>query len=377
MLKPKTALGIDISDGKIHLALLKQGKDGISLVKTAVGAVPDKAVQNGNIEDPVLVGKALKKLKAKNGISAHRTAVSLVAEPVLMQVLELPQAAEGNIGRFVRNEVKNYAMLPLENAAVDFCGIKSSMRSANRRVFIVAADRRRLTDAVRAMLRARVNIDAVEPALAAYVRSCYEKKIAMKFDRNLLFAIVRDDVLTFFLFRNQTLDFVRTKRLDAALFDSDKCCQWLTEEINAVIQFYELEAPEICQKWEVTILTNMSSLSLKEKAESLQAGVGRAELKIVSLEDAYLDTPVADTALAAKPSAIAVGLAMKLLDSPGSPVNINLLPANVTEAKYTTKQALLTINVAAAVFVLMTIGAVFFSVKAKQVNRNSQLNSRL
>ena len=45
--KRRTALGIDISEGRISLALLKKGANGVKLVKSAGEPVPDGAIKGG------------------------------------------------------------------------------------------------------------------------------------------------------------------------------------------------------------------------------------------------------------------------------------------------------------------------------------------
>ena len=62
-LKARTALGVDISDGLINMALLKKSAKGIELVKTASGELPDGAIVDGRVEDPVVLAKAIKELK--------------------------------------------------------------------------------------------------------------------------------------------------------------------------------------------------------------------------------------------------------------------------------------------------------------------------
>ena len=91
MLKSHTALGIDVSDGRITLALLAKNKDGIRLLKAACAPVPDGAVKDGNIKDATALAKAIKKLKSKNRIKSHRTVFSLLANPTLMQILDCPE----------------------------------------------------------------------------------------------------------------------------------------------------------------------------------------------------------------------------------------------------------------------------------------------
>lgn len=370
MLSTKTALGVDISETIISLALLKKSKNGVRLLKTAAGPVPDGAIKNGNIEKPVILARAIKTLKARNKIRAQHTAMSLVANPTLMQILDMPEKLPGNIRQFVQNEVKHYAILPIQNAAIDFCGIKASGRSGSRRVLVVATDSQKITAAAKTFNSEGLNIGSIEPASVAYIRACYAKKIAKKFDRNLLFAIVHQGILTLCLFRNQTLDFVRTKPLKADTSEDEKYVDWLAEEINAVLKFYEFEVPEALGKWEINILTSIHNDSVKQQAESLKAKLGQVELEVRTPEDAYLDTPVADINRSDRPSAIAVGLAMKLLNIPGCNLNINLFPPEVAEAKSARKQTLIIANAAAAILLLMILSIGFFSMKVKKVNEN-------
>lgn len=383
MFRPKTALGIDVSDGRINLALLKKSANSVKLLKTAAAPLPDGAIKDGNIEDAMVLAKAIKKLKAQNRIRSHPTAMSLLANPVLMQILDMPDEPPGNLRQFVRDQVKHYAVLPMNKAAIDFCGVGTtfcnksqkwkpvkSTGSGSRRALVVATDNQKLTDVARILRREGLNVDAIEPASLAYIRACYAKKIEKKFDRNLLLAIADGDVLTLCLFKNQTLDFIRTKRIEPDIYQSDRYFEWLTEEIYTVIQFYELEVLDKRDKWEVTLITNVGNQPVKDKTLSLGTNVEGVELKIRTLRTAYLDTPVADTEQSEKPSAIAVGLAMKLLDNSKSGLDINLLPLQVAQAKSTERQVLISANVAGVILFLMILSIGFFNVKVKKVQND-------
>ena len=370
MLGSKTALGIDISNGEIKLALLKKGKNSLELLKAASTAVPEGAIKDGNIEDAAALAGAIKELKKRNKIGPERTALSLVAEPILIEILEVPKDVPGSIRQFVQDEVKHYAKLPIQDVAIDFCGIKPSVKSGVHRALVAAIDGRKISESSKALNQPGLNIDAIEPALVAYIRACYAKKIAKRFDRNLLFAIVHEGTVSLCIFRNETLDFVRTKRPEADIFESDKCCEWLAEEINEVLQFYELEVLDKREKWEVTIVTDVYNESIGHNTEALRTNIEGAELEVRSLEDAYLDTPVADTEHTEKPSAIAVGLAMKVLNFPGCNLNINFLPPEATKVKTARTQTLVIANAAAVIFLLMILSIGFFNIKVRKVNEN-------
>ncbi len=58
-LDTKTALGIDISNGRINLALLRKNSSGVELIKTAAGPVPEGAIKNGNVGDPAILARGI------------------------------------------------------------------------------------------------------------------------------------------------------------------------------------------------------------------------------------------------------------------------------------------------------------------------------
>ncbi|MCJ7730575.1 MAG: pilus assembly protein PilM, partial [Sedimentisphaerales bacterium] len=123
-LTAKTAMGVDISHEQISLALLKKGADGIRLLRAASGPVPTGVIKNGIVEKPSSLAAAVRKLRVKSRIGAHHQAVlSVIGGSVLIQILELPENVPANIGEFVRNEVKHFAMLPAGKVTSDFCGL--------------------------------------------------------------------------------------------------------------------------------------------------------------------------------------------------------------------------------------------------------------
>jgi Tfp pilus assembly protein PilN len=355
----RTALGIDISDGRIHLALLKKHGDSVKLLKAAEGPVPEGAIKNGNIENPLSLAKAIRKLKSKNGIHVQPTAISLVANPTLIQIMDLPKDATGSIRQIVYNEVKHYAMLPIKKAAVDFCGIKSSVKSGGRRALVVATDGQKITTASTVFNRQGLNIEVIEPAWMAYTRACYAKKIADKASTNLMFATAFDGALTLMVFRENLLDFIRVKPLESDPSQAE-------EEMNEVLKFYEFRTSGKVSRWQATLVTTIHGEPSEQK--TLQGKYDKVELQIITPENAYLDTPVAEDSNNKKPSAVAIGLAMGLLNTPYTSLNINLLPSEVTDAKSREKKILVMANIIAAVFVFLILGTAWINARMEKAS---------
>ena len=352
MPRSRTALGISISEGRINLALVKASRGSVRLLKADSGPVPAGAIEHGNIQDAKALAKAIKKLKIKNRIRSRRTVFSLVASPTLMQILELPDDARSNVRQFVNEQVKHYAVLPMKTAAVDFCGITSSAKSSKHRVLLVATDGQKIAPALRTFNTEGVSIDAVEPAWIAYIRACYAQEVARRPDTNLLLAMVCDGTVTLSVFSKQTLDFVRTERFDPDTLQSDEYLEWLAEKINAVLTFYELDASKEHCAWQVTLVADIRSESVRGTTEWLSARLSPAKLQVRTLEHARLT--------------MAAGLAMKLLNNQEGGLNIDLLPPELKRAKLAETRTLVIANVAAAVILLMILSTGFFVAKVQK-----------
>lgn len=381
----KTVLGIDVSFSRINLALLRNDRDGLKLLKAVGCPVPEGTIKNGNIEDVTALAGAIKQLKVRNKIHANRTVLSMVINPVIMQILDIPNNAWDNVGQFVRNEIKQYATLSMTKIASDYCGLKSPGKTDCRRAFVVAADGQKIAAFVEALDKEGLKIDAIEPFSMAYTRACYSNKIAESSDRNLLLVVLRDGILTLYVFKNQTLDFVENVEYEAGRLNFEQCLMWIIEKTNAVLKFYKLKLGDKCDKWKVNFIIGTDNEFTEEKIESLAArlkngqlshnfyqSVSPADVEIKSLEETYSDTSVAGVQSGGKLSAIAVGLAMKLLNRPNFGLDINLLLPGMVEAKPERRHTLIIANIAAAILLLAILSVGFFNIRFKGIKENMQ-----
>ncbi|MHC4423579.1 MAG: pilus assembly protein PilM [Planctomycetota bacterium] len=379
-MRAQTGLGIDISQDRINLALLRKNKDGVELLKAASGPVPDGAIKDGNIEDSAMLFKAVRELKDHNRIRASHAAVTLLTRPVLLQIIDVPRSLPTNIGQFVQDEIKHCVALSGREIAFDYCGIGSGGQAGGSRLFAVATDAQKVTDLARVSNQARLNVGAIEPPLLAYARAFYDKKIAGKFDCNVLMAVLQGRTLTLCVFRKQTLDFVRTKDISEERTGPDELCQWLAEQINAIIQFYQVEVSNSSGKWEVTVVADSVQLP-PDTEESLKTKVPATNLQVRAAEDAYQDTPIGQNDGSDRPSAVAIGLAMKLLDMDGSNLRINLIPPETAEVKALRKDLLIIANIAMSLLVLMIFigwgfNAVTGKIKKRIIQKRQTQSSR-
>jgi len=367
-LSARTAVGVDISEGLINLALLKQSAKGVELVKTASGPVPDGAIVDGSIEDPAALARAIRELKNHNRMRAKKAAVSLSVSPVITCILETPQGTPKNIGQLIRDELKSYVALSGREIAYDFCGIKSAHGSGGR-LLVVAADERQVTELLRTYVRAGLDVEVVEPALLAYTRALYAEKVDGRFDCNVLVALLSGSTLTLCVFRKQTLDIVRVEDISEEKAAPDELCRRLSAEINTIIRFYEVEVADSAGKWEVTVFADR--VQLPDDAEKLlKAETPNAEWDVRSDENAYEDMTVDAKGCQAGRPALAISLAMGLLNVRETGLRINLVPPESAEVRSVRKQLILTtVIVVLAVPLLAFLSGKGLSLLADKVRR--------
>ena len=367
MVGSKAALGIDISDGRINLALLKQNAKGIELLKAASGPVPDGAIKDGNIEDPVILSKAIKRLKTRNRIRTRQVAVSLFVKPVVMQILDAPKGAPTSIRQLVRNELKSYVTLSGREIAFDFCGIRSG-QGLGKRLFAVATDGQKVAELAKASDLAGLNVQVIEPPLLSYTRAIYAKKIEGKFDCEVLIAVLHGGVLNLCVFRKQNLDFVRAKDISGEELEPNELCLWLADQINSIIQFYDIEVADSSRKWEVVVVADHAQLP-DDAEESLRVKITGVSLEVRTGESACQDTVIARNDGPEKASVVAIGLAIGLLNKNDNDLRINLVPPESAEVRAVKKQMHITVTIIAAVLLFMELAGAGLSLTANKVDR--------
>jgi hypothetical protein len=365
---PKTAIGVDISAERINLALLRQGADGLELIKTAACPVPEGAIEDGNVEDPSKLSQAIKSLRTRSRIPrVNHTAVSLLTKPTVMQILDMPKGIPTNIGRLVQNEISTCVALSGKEIAMDFCRITWGHGQGSR-LLAVAADAQKITKLAEACARGGLNAEVIEPPLLAYARALHDKNIQDKFDSDVLIAVLRDGALNICVFKKQILDFVTTRIIDRELDEPGRLGQWLAKEINEIIRFYEMEVIDSSGKWQITVVADSVALP-QEAARSLTGKIENADLRIRTAQTVSQDTPVTPKDARRQPSAVAIGLAMRLLKENDSSLRVNLLPPESTEVKAAKKHLLITTNIVAAVILLTILTAGALAMMANKVNQ--------
>ncbi len=371
MLNPRVALGIDISEHRISAALLKLTKNGIRLVRAGEAPVPQNAVVDGNITNPTLLATAVRRLLKKSRISIRQAAVSMVARPVLMQIVNLPEDLPANMIHFLRSEIRHSPVLAGREPQLDYCKLQRPARDGHERVFVGATDKEKIADLLKTLSLAGVEPTAVELPVMAAARAVYERKISNRFNSNVLVALLHGTEITICVYRKDELDFVRCVSLSNEANDNDRYMRRCQQEINAVIQYYDMEVSAAQDKWEILAVVENPLVAGPEVEFVLQKSFG-LDANVCSPDRVYEAAPIMANDKISACSITAAGLAMRQLDATPSDFTINLIPPEAEEARAAKKFMLVTANLAAVVMMCIFLAAGFLYTKVWHTQRTME-----
>lgn len=362
----KKALGIYVSAEAIELALVKKVEGGVELLKFASCPVPEGAIEDGKIEKPALLAKAARRLQRRKGIYAARSSLAIFTKPFLMQIMELPGQIPSNISKFVESEIKNYVVLPGREIVFDFCKVGSRRQGAEGRIFVAAGDSDKFIEIARAFTSYGFNIEIVEPGVCAVVRAFFKRKIAGRFDCNVLFFIVDESDFAACVFRGQRLDFIRTGDVSDCSARPQLLTERIASQITTIKQFYDIDVPESSENWEVTIIVR-DTVRLFDGGETLLRGkTDCKELDVVTVADVqgHTDIICGQGRATVSGGAEAMGTALRIFERQKGGLDIDLLPEKIKEQGRLRKDVLISANIAAALFFIMlvVVGWLAFSV---------------
>jgi Tfp pilus assembly protein PilN len=221
---------------------------------------------------------------------------------------------------------------------------------------------------VKAIAKDNIEVSAIEPAITAFIRICYDRIIRPAKEKNIILLLIRDDTLNLCVFEKQRLEFLRIKKFEACLAESQQRSNWLRSEIESVIQFYELEKETKAQGWQIFVACCPENKYSAQIAGEIKSQILRQNVEISAFENSLIDM-VIDSNNNEEISPVAAGAAMKLLDEGSSGIKLNLLPKEIVSVKKAKKEMLIIVNAAACLFVLLFLYIALLSKKSINISQ--------
>jgi len=353
MLNAKTSLGIDISESTISFALLSQTRDKVRIIKAGSASIPQGVIKAGNITSPVELGKCLRKLLAANGIYKCSASISLLANPSLIQILDMPEELPGNTAQFVQSEIKFSAVISGKQHQYDYYGLGDIGVNGTDRMMVAAVENKKLSDLLNAMATAHIDPLLIEPVMIAWMRALYDKYMMTNYDGNVLLVKSDSSTATVCVFRKGVLDFIRNTQVPLAV-EKKEYLEFVRDEVDSVKKFYDIEiAPFEDNKWQMVVEIDPVVADFDEVSEFFDYKF--ADVHVCSPEQINQHTSVRAGKSIKKASITAVGLALAQCEETKMKISLDLLPESFRNGKTVKKLTFAAISIAATVITFVSI----------------------
>ncbi|MGB8226769.1 MAG: pilus assembly protein PilM [Sedimentisphaerales bacterium] len=370
----KNVFGIDICKNVVSFTQLQKNGSQIKVIRAGNVPLDQTVVNNGVVQDTATLAKAVKQLKISKIFKNNDAVLTICAEPVLLQILKLPDSVLGEAKKFVQNEVRQYAVLPLKNIEMDYCGLRSA-DAQTKRVLVGATQTEYLNMTAKAIEKNNINVRTIEPAVVALIRACYNRVIKPAGEKNIMILLVRDDTLNLCVFEKQRLEFLRTKKFESCLVGPQQLNNLLKCEVESVLQFYEIEKAAKSQSWRIIVACSPENNRSVQIAGEIRSQIPRQDVEITAFENSLMDVTI-DEEVNKDISPVAAGAAMKLLDEGSIGIKLNLLPKEIVEARKDRKELLIIANVAVFLFTLLFLYIALLGKKSINISRSIDIRKQ-
>ena len=274
--KQNLAIGLDIGSHSIKACELTPSGSGFRLVSLGSALLPPNAVEDGILQDPDAVAKAINTLIKNLKLQGKKVAISVSGYSVIVKKINLAVMSEDELESHIQSEAEQYIPFDIDDVYIDFQDLKTNTEDNDRTDVMLVAAKKDVVDGYLNMLRSVglktvvVDVDAfaIENAFSATYGT--EQNIALvdigasKMNINIISGgssvLARDVILGSRLLTEQiqsTFDISfeeaealklgqvppedKKRKLDDLFVGT--CTQWITE-IKRALDFYASNYPE-------------------------------------------------------------------------------------------------------------------------------------
>lgn len=120
MARKRTAVGLDIGCSGVRAAELSFNRQGVTLERFGQIALPEGAVQDGEVHDEAAVVNALKELWSVTKMGSKKVVLGVANQRVIVKTIELPNLPSDELKKTLPFQVADLIPIPVEEALLDF-----------------------------------------------------------------------------------------------------------------------------------------------------------------------------------------------------------------------------------------------------------------
>ena len=147
-------VGIDIGSHAIKVCQLKRTDKAYAVINLGSATLPEGAVDDGTLNDPEVVGKAIAELFKNLKIKKKKVGFSISGYSVIVKKVNLAVMSESELEEHIQSEAEQYIPFDIDDVYLDFQDLKTNDKNIERTDVMLVAAKKEIVDDYLEMLEA-------------------------------------------------------------------------------------------------------------------------------------------------------------------------------------------------------------------------------
>lgn len=171
-------VGLDIGSDTIKVVEMAKGRGGYHLLNYGIAPTPPDAVANGDIQDPEMLGEAIRQLLSSRKIKTNTTVSSVQGkQSLVVRIIDLPRCEPKELAETMKFEVERHIPFPASQIIMDYTVLErpgESKDSPNMEVLFAAVQEEVINIHVDCLRQAKLKPRAIDVQPLALSRAVVE-----------------------------------------------------------------------------------------------------------------------------------------------------------------------------------------------------------
>ncbi|MBU1417151.1 MAG: pilus assembly protein PilM [Proteobacteria bacterium] len=153
-------VGVDIGSHAVKVCQLKRTDKAYAVVNLGSATLPEDAVDDGTLNDPEAVGKAIADLFKNLKIKKKKIGFSISGYSVIVKKVNLAVMTEEELEEHIQSEAEQYIPFDIDDVYLDFQDLKTNKEGSDRTDVMLVAAKKEIVDDYLEMLEG-INLQPV------------------------------------------------------------------------------------------------------------------------------------------------------------------------------------------------------------------------
>ena len=144
--KGNLIVGVDIGSHAVKICQLQKSGNTHQLISLGSASLPEGCVEDGVLQDPEEVAKALAELFKNLKIKNKRVGISISGYSVIVKKINLESMSDDDLSEYIAEEAEQYIPFDIEDVYLDYQVIKAAENDDDRDEIMLVAAKKEVID---------------------------------------------------------------------------------------------------------------------------------------------------------------------------------------------------------------------------------------